>query len=83
MARPKSLTNRSIFPVRMSAMEKERIEALAIEAGITTSEYMRHCALGKRPHSKVNVKAMAELSRLGGTAKARHNARTGTSRCVE
>jgi hypothetical protein len=69
MARPKSLTTRSIFPVRLSAMEKERIEALAIEAGITASEYMRRCALGKRVHSKVNVKAMGELCRLGGLQK--------------
>jgi hypothetical protein len=69
MARPKSLITRSIFPVRLSAMEKERIETLAVEAGITASEYMRRCALGKRLHSKVNIKAMAELSRLGGLQK--------------
>jgi hypothetical protein len=69
MARPKSLTTRAIFPVRLSAMEKELIEARAVEAGVTASEYMRRCALGKRLHSKVNVKAMAELSRLGGLQK--------------
>jgi len=69
MARPKSVDNREIFPIRLSESEKERIKDLADQAGLNTSEYIRRCALGKRLHSKVNIKAMAELSRLGGLQK--------------
>jgi hypothetical protein len=53
----------------MIADDKDKVEALADRAGLTTSEYIRRCALGKRLHSKLNIKAMAELNRLGGLQK--------------
>ena len=69
MARPKMESGRKRYTVRLNAEELSKIADLADQAGLNTSEYIRRCALGKRLHSKVNVKAMAELSRLGGLQK--------------
>jgi hypothetical protein len=69
MARPRSTVLRQICPVRMYPAEKEKIESLADLAGLTTSEYMRRAALGKRIRSKVSLTAMNELRRLGGLQK--------------
>jgi hypothetical protein len=69
MARPKQTTVKKIVPVRMSAEDKQKIMSMADQAGLTTSEFIRRSALGKRIHSKVHLKAMGELSRLGGLQK--------------
>jgi hypothetical protein len=69
MARPRAQSTKKIVPVRMTDEDKAKVEMLADQAGLTTSEYVRRCALGKRLHSKLNVKAMAELNRLGGLQK--------------
>jgi hypothetical protein len=69
MARPKVEENRKRYTIRLMSNELAKIDDLADRAGLTTSEYIRRCALGKRMHSKVNIKAMAELNRLGGLQK--------------
>jgi hypothetical protein len=69
MSRPKSPSERKRYTIRLTDEEKFRIEEIALTAGLTTSEFIRRCALGKRVRSTVNLKAMAELNRLGGLQK--------------
>ncbi len=69
MARPRKAELRRGFLVKLLPEEKARIEVLADRAGLTMSEFLRRCALGKRIHSKVSLKAMGELGRLGGLQK--------------
>ncbi|HEY0308471.1 MAG TPA: hypothetical protein VGB94_09950 [Acidobacteriaceae bacterium] len=69
MARPRKIELRRGFLVKLLPEEKARIEVLADHAGLTMSEFLRRCALGKRIHSKVSMKAMGELGRLGGLQK--------------
>lgn len=69
MARPKGISAKRKFDLRIHPDDLEKIKDLADQAGLSTAEYIRRCCLGKRLHSKVNIKAMAELSRLGGLQK--------------
>ncbi|MDR3734167.1 MAG: hypothetical protein P4L10_01375 [Acidobacteriaceae bacterium] len=69
MSRPKIVEHRKRYTLRLLPEELERIETLADYAGLTVSEYMRRCALQKRIHSKINLKAMGALARLGGLQK--------------
>ncbi len=69
MSRPRIVEHRKRYTLRLLTEELDRIETLADYAGLTVSEYMRRCALQKRIHSKINLKAMGELARLGGLQK--------------
>lgn len=60
---------RKILRVRLSLQEKQAIKVNADKASLTVSEYVRSCGLGKHIVSKVNLKAVAELNRLGGLVK--------------
>lgn len=63
--------------IRFKPDEKTSAEALAREAGLTLSEYMRRRALGLRVHSKADVQMISELRRLGGLVKHIHNQTDG------
>jgi hypothetical protein len=69
MARPQKKETAKRYTVRLLSDQRARIEELADLAGLTTSEYIRRSALGKRIRSKVSLKAMNELRRLGGLQK--------------
>ena len=69
MARPKKTETTKRYTVRLLTAQRAKIEELADLAGLTTSEYIRRSALGKRIRSKVSLKAMNELRRLGGLQK--------------
>jgi hypothetical protein len=69
MARPKKTETTKRYTLRLLAAQRAKIEELADLAGLTTSEYIRRSGLGKRIRSKVSLKAMNELRRLGGPQK--------------
>ena len=65
--------------IRFKPDEKARAEALAQEAGLTLSEYIRKRALGLPVHSKADVQMINELRRLGGLVKHIHNETDGVN----
>jgi hypothetical protein len=67
--RPLKRDSAKRYTVRLRDEQLVKIEELADLAGLTTSEYMRRAALGKRIRSKVSLTAMNELRRLGGLQK--------------
>lgn len=69
MARPRLTQQRKGYLIKLLPEEKEQIEVTAERAGLTTSEFLRRCALRRRIRSKINEKAMGELARLGGLQK--------------
>jgi len=66
---PAAERRRALAKVRLYLHEKAQFEEQADRAGLTLSEYLRRCASGKKITSKVNLKAIAELNRLGGLQK--------------
>lgn len=69
MARPKATEQRKRYTVRFLAVEMEHIQENADNALLTVSEYIRRCALGRRVKARTDIKAIGELSRLGGLQK--------------
>lgn len=65
--------------IRFKPDEKAAAEALAQEAGLTLSEYIRKRALGLRVHSKADAQMINELRRLGGLLKHIHNETDGAN----
>lgn len=59
--------------VRMTEDEKARVSALAAEANLTLSAYVRRRALGLPVHSKADAQTINELRKLGGLVKHIHN----------
>jgi hypothetical protein len=55
--------------VRCYPEEKEQIQASAKAAGISTGEFLRRSALGRRIVAKGDVRQMNEILRLGGLQK--------------
>lgn len=57
------------FRVRMTEAEKVVLAERADAAGLTLSRYVRDAAMGRRIVSRADLKAIAELRRLGGLLK--------------
>lgn len=64
----KSPSRRESTPivVRVTPDEKQKIDALARQTGLSTSAYLRELGLGHVPKSIVDYQHMLELSKLGG-----------------
>lgn len=69
MARPKIAELQKRHSIRFRKEDWLTIEGLADRAALSPSEFIRRSALQKRIRSKVNLKAIAELKRLGGLQK--------------
>jgi hypothetical protein len=86
MARPKKTYDdraSSAFRVRLTAAERARLDAKAVEAGCTLSRLIRAAVLGYRlPSPPISREAMNELHRVGGNLNqiARHANATGELR---
>lgn len=86
MARPKKTYDdraSSAFRVRLTAAERARLDAKAVEAGCTLSRLIRAAVLGYRlPSPPIVRAAMNELTRVGGNLNqiARHANATGELR---
>jgi len=68
------------IPLRCTPAEKERVQALAKEAGLTVSQFLMRRALGTPVHSKADVQTINELRRLGGLLKLLHTQSGGAYR---
>ncbi len=62
-----------LLGIRCYPEEKEQILQSAQAAGLSTGEYLRRCALGRRITAKTDTKTMNELLSLGGLQKHLHN----------
>jgi hypothetical protein len=69
MARPRSKEPYRRHSIRFVDEDWAKVKELADQAAKSPSEFIRTCALQKRIHSKVNLKAIAELKQLGGLQK--------------
>lgn len=65
--------------IRFTPNEKEQAKAIAKEAGLTLSEYIRRRALGLPVRSKADAQMINELRRLGGLVKHIHNESAGVN----
>jgi len=68
------------IPLRCTPAEKEHVQALAKEAGLTVSQFLLRRALGTPVHSKADVQTINELRRLGGLLKHLHTQSGGAYR---
>ncbi len=66
-------TKTVMVPVRMEPDERDKIDALAAEAGLTRSAFMRRRSLGLPVRSIADAQTINELRRLGGLLKHVHN----------
>ncbi|KJV05160.1 conjugal transfer transcriptional regulator TraJ [Methylocucumis oryzae] len=64
----KNITRKGSTPILVCVTpdEKQKIEALARQTGLSTSAYLRELGLGYVPKSIVDYQHMLELSKLGG-----------------
>ncbi len=69
MGRNKKAEIRKGYLIKLLEEERRQIEEKAFIAGLTTSEYIRRCALKKQVRSRLELKALGELSKLGGLQK--------------
>ena len=63
--------------IRVAEFELKEIKEDAEEAGLSLSEYGRRRLLGLRVESKLDVRVVGELRRLGGLIKHLHNESNG------
>ena len=63
------IEQRKRYTVRLMAAELTTIQENARKAGLTTSEYIRRCALNKRIRSRIHLQVVGQMSRLGGLLK--------------
>jgi hypothetical protein len=73
--------------VRLTEAEREHIASEADACGISVSSFIRQRSLGKHIAAKADLRALAELRRLGGLLKHLHNETKGaysalTSDCL-
>ena len=66
--------------IRVTEYELKEIKEDAEETGLSLSEYGRRRLLGLRVDSKVDVRVVGELRRLGGLIKHLHNESNGMYR---
>ena len=66
--------------IRVTEYELKVIKENAEEAGLSLSEYGRRRLLGLRVDSKLDVRVVGELRRLGGLIKHLHNESNGMYR---
>lgn len=69
MARPKITEMRKRHSIRFHDEDWLTIKERADRASVSPSEFIRRAAMQKRIPSKVNLKAINELKRLGGLQK--------------
>jgi hypothetical protein len=70
MSKSEQRQKTSLLPsVRCLPEEKEQIVASARAGGLSTGEYLRRCALGRKITPKTDARLVSELSRLGGLQK--------------
>ncbi|MGP8592009.1 plasmid mobilization protein MobA [Salmonella enterica subsp. enterica serovar Typhimurium] len=62
-----------LLGIRCYPEEKEQIVASARAGGLSTGEYLRRCALGRRIVAKTDTELKKELLRLGGLQKHLYN----------
>ncbi|MGR7464159.1 plasmid mobilization protein MobA [Klebsiella aerogenes] len=58
-----------LLGIRCYPDEKEQIRDSARAAGLSTGEYLRRCALGRRIVARTDTELKKELLRLGGLQK--------------
>lgn len=58
----KKKENKVLMSMRISAEDKELIEEKARKTGLTTSEYMRRCALGRKLPCYGDISLLSEYS---------------------
>jgi hypothetical protein len=78
---------KSLTAVRLTEAEREHIASEADACGLSVSSFMRKKCLGGRVTPKADLRALAELRRLGGLLKHLHNETKGaysalTSDCL-
>jgi len=69
MARPQSAEHRKRYTIRLYRHELQQIQQKASSAALTVSEYLRRTALNIQIRSRINKKALGELSRMTGLQK--------------
>ena len=63
--------------IRVTEYELKELKEDAEEAGLSLSEYGRRRLLGLRVDSKLDVRVVGELRRIGGLIKHLHNENNG------
>lgn len=66
------------IPVRCTQTEKDAIRVRAELAGLSMSEYLRNCGLGRRINSKVDIASIGQLQKFGGLLKHLYSTSNGT-----
>lgn len=69
----KRLRSAQLLGIRCYPEEKEQILHSAQAAGLSTGEYLRRCALGRRIIARGDSAQVRELMKLGGLQKHLHN----------
>lgn len=70
MSNSENRKKNSLLPsIRCHEFEREKIESLANECGMSIGSYLLKCGLNKKVSSKIDKKLISELSKLGGLQK--------------
>lgn len=69
MSKSEKRQREKLVKCRCTEAEFEAINRKAVAAGLTTSEYLRRCALNRRIMVRTDIRMMNELLRLGGLQK--------------
>ena len=75
---PQKISRTVPLSVRLTAEEREKINAQAAAAGITPSRFLRETALGIFIRSEADASVLRELRRLGGLCKHAINNNTAS-----
>lgn len=69
MSKSEKRQREKLVKCRCTDAEFDSINKKAVSAGLTTSEYIRRCALNRRITVRTDIRMMNELLRLGGLQK--------------
>ncbi|PUW01543.1 plasmid mobilization protein MobA [Cronobacter sakazakii] len=69
MSKSEKRQREKLVKCRCTDAEFDAITKKAFTAGLTTSEYIRRCALNRRIMVRTDIRMMNELLRLGGLQK--------------